>query len=158
MVGRDHAETETLLSLACTGCAQKNAASVDWPACQWYGQSAASQWSILLQRSSPTADDGAGTPGCRSGWCCCSQAGSIPVRRQAIGRWTPGLTAWCCTTVSAWRNSSRQSAGLRYAYSSWHQWRCQGPASRVKGWQDLALALTTKQNYTISAALPKHIM
>jgi len=73
-------------SLACTGCAQKNAASEDWPVCQWYGQSAASQWSILLQRSSPTADNGAGTPGCRSAWCCRSQPGSIPMRRQATGR------------------------------------------------------------------------
>jgi len=33
-VGRDHAVTETPSSLACTGCAQKNAASEDWPAFQ----------------------------------------------------------------------------------------------------------------------------
>jgi len=45
-VGRDHAVTETPSSLACTGCAQKNTASEDWPACQRYGQSAASQRSL----------------------------------------------------------------------------------------------------------------
>jgi len=38
-----------------------------------------------------SADDGAGTPGCRSAWCCRSQADSVPVRRQATGRRTPGL-------------------------------------------------------------------
>jgi len=58
MEGRDHAVTETPSSLACTRCAQKNAASEDWPACQWYGQSDGSQQSILLQCSSPTADNG----------------------------------------------------------------------------------------------------
>jgi len=33
-VGRDHAVTETPSLLACTGCAQKNTASEDWPAYQ----------------------------------------------------------------------------------------------------------------------------